>query len=64
MGSQLIMLDLSDMAAKSILLSMEASKDLVLEKAGKFCIIFLDGKEMVSKLDQVIFIIVDGEKLR
>ena len=52
------------MAAKLILLSMEASKGLALEKAGNILMIFQDGGVMASKLDQVISIIADGEKLR
>ena len=52
------------MEAKSTLWSTEASKDLQLEKAGKSSMIFLDGGVKNLKLDQVIYITVDGEKLR
>ena len=52
------------MAAKLILLSMEASKGLALEKAGNILMIFLDGGVKDLRSDQVISTTVDGEKLR
>ena len=52
------------MELKSTLLSMEDLKDLVLEEDGKCSTIFQDGGEKDSKLAQLIFTTVDGEKLK
>ena len=62
--SLLTTLDLLDMEPKLTSLLMEVLRNLVLAKDGKYSMTFLDGGEKDSKLDQLISIIVDGEKLK